>query len=111
MVRVKWTDSAKFDLLDIEYISRDSLKYASIELRRIIISTSGLQEFPESGKVISNNYTPVIRQVVSGNYTIIFQYFADKNEVRIIRVIHGAQNTDFDHLVFEPKAEYKTQAH
>jgi len=110
MVRVNWTDSAKLDLLEIkEYISLGSKKYAFLELRKIINTTKRLETLPLSGKIISDNYVPFIRQVISGNYKIIFQFFPDLNEVRIIRVIHGAQNTDFDNVVFEPESEYKKQ--
>jgi plasmid stabilization system protein ParE len=53
MVRINWTIHAKNDLQNVaEYISKDSKKYAKLQISRIITRTKILKSQVYSGKVV-----------------------------------------------------------
>jgi hypothetical protein len=53
MVRINWTIHAKNDLQVVaEYISKDSKKYAKLQILRIITRTKILKSQVYSGKVV-----------------------------------------------------------
>ena len=88
MVQVVWTDSAVEDLSDIgEYIGRDSIRYAEITVLELFESTDILEDHPKAGVIVPEFGDEFIRQIVRGNYRIVYQIL---NEFRIdILTVHN----------------------
>ncbi|MGS2761975.1 type II toxin-antitoxin system RelE/ParE family toxin [Sinomicrobium sp. M5D2P9] len=92
MVRINWTFQAKDDLKDIaEYIAKDSVRYARLQVVRIRQRTSILKKQLHSGKVVSEINKFNIRELVEGNYRIIYK-IVDENRVDILTVHHASRD-------------------
>jgi plasmid stabilization system protein ParE len=62
MVQIRWTINAKDDLRSIaDYISRDSLKYAKLQVERIQTRTKILNTHIRIGKIVPEFNDPYIR--------------------------------------------------
>jgi len=91
MASLIWAPSALKDIEAIaEYISRDSPANASLFIDRIIEQTERLAEFPMSGRVIPEIGQESAREIIYGNYRIMYSIRAD--EIWITGVIHGARD-------------------
>jgi len=78
MVKVIWTDSAIQDLNDIgDYIAKDSVRFAEITVQKLFDSVDILEEYPQSGKVVSEFGEEKIRELIRGNYRIVYQIIDD----------------------------------
>jgi len=92
MVQIKWLVSAKNDLKEIyDYISFDSKRYARLQVERIKNRTEILKSRIRIGKIVEEINDPEVREIVEGNYRIIYRIIS-KNEVHIIMVHHGARD-------------------
>lgn len=97
MAEVIWTASALDDVDAIAaYIAQDSKDYAALTVLRIIESAERLERFPESGALIQGVGSGVYRQIVVGNYRVIYRN--DLDGVKIARVYHGARRLSSDDL-------------
>lgn len=91
MNHIVWTDPAVSDLNSIhEYISRDSEIYADSVLSEIFDAVDCLIDFSESGRVVPELNEPQTREIIVGNYRIM--YDTHKDTIRILTVLHGARN-------------------
>ena len=73
MVEVVWTDSAIIDLTDIgEYIAKDSKKHAEITVQELFESVDILETFPNAGSIVPEFDDEFIRQIIKGNYRIVY---------------------------------------
>ncbi|MEQ9166504.1 MAG: type II toxin-antitoxin system RelE/ParE family toxin [Fulvivirga sp.] len=92
MVEVRWLTDAKLDLKDIfDYISRDSKRYAQHQIDRIFERTQTLTSQLRAGKVVEEINKPNIRELIEGNYRIIYRII-DEETVDILMVHHGARD-------------------
>ena len=92
MVQLNWTYQAVLDLRDIaEYISKDSQKYASLQVQRIKLRTQILKSHPTAGQQIDFYANPSIRQLTEGNYNIIYKIISPIR-VDILSVHHAARD-------------------
>ncbi len=92
MVKVVWTELAVSELKEIfNYISKDSRRYAQNQIRRIKAKTKILKTKPEIGRVVPELEIPEIKEVIEGNYRIIYRIIANDN-VEILTVHHSARN-------------------
>ena len=92
MVQIKWLVSAKNDLKEIyDYISLDSKRYAKLQVERIRNKTRILKSQIEIGKIVEEIGDPKIREIVEGNFRIIYKIIS-KNEIHILLVHHGARD-------------------
>ena len=74
MVEIIWTDTAIQDLNDIgEYINNDSPKYAELTVSNLFNAPSILVHHPQSGKIVPEFASPSIRELIFGNYRIIYR--------------------------------------
>ena len=74
MVQINWTLQATSDLKDIaEYISKDSKKYAKLQIVRIRFRTKILSSQIYSGKMVLEIGNQNIRELIEGNYRIIYK--------------------------------------
>ena len=91
MAEVIWSDSAIQDLNDIgEYISKDSEKYAEITVSKLFSSTDILEDHPKAGKIVPEFEIESIRELIRGNYRIVYQLTEDLL-IQILAVHHSAR--------------------
>jgi len=91
MVTVTWTKRSLIDLEDIaEYISKDSIKYAKITIKSIIREVTVLDRNPLVGRIIPEFNDKNFRELIKGNYRII--YFYGEQKVNILTVHHSARD-------------------
>jgi addiction module RelE/StbE family toxin len=92
MVQIKWTDQAVSDLREIAlYISRDSKKYAKIQVQKIKERTQILKKNPFAGQLIVFFNLEEIRQLVIGSYIIIYKVVSE-TQVDILTVHHSSRD-------------------
>jgi addiction module RelE/StbE family toxin len=91
MVRLTWTDQSISDLVSIaEFISRDSVRYASLTVKNIRDKAQILKTNPLAGRVVPEINDPDIRELIMGNYRIIYSVIA-KTQIDILTVHHSAR--------------------
>jgi toxin ParE1/3/4 len=75
MVKIIWTQRSLADLKSIaEYISKDSLRYASLTIEKIINVTLLLETNPRIGRMVPKvGKFDTIREIILGNYRIIYK--------------------------------------
>lgn len=74
MVRISWTRQSVDDLKSIaEYIGRESKYYAKLQVRKISNRTKILKLQPYSGKIVPEVNDEIIRELIEGNYRIIYE--------------------------------------
>ena len=92
MVRINWTFQAKNDLKEIaKYISKDSEKYAKLQILRIKQRTKILKFQISSGKIVTEINQQNIREVIEGNFRIIYK-IVNENKVDVLTVHHSARD-------------------
>lgn len=92
MVQIDWTFQAKDDLKNIaEYISKDSRKYARLQILRLRQRTKILTSHVYSGKMVPEIENPTIRELAEGNFRIIYKIVNEKRVV-ILTVHHSSRD-------------------
>lgn len=87
MGKIIWIALAENDLLEIEsYIAQDSPTFAFITSEKIINRTFTLEKFPKSGRIVPEFENAHIRELIEGNYRIV--YFLKSNKSTVILRIH-----------------------
>ena len=90
MVKVIWTDFAIEDLRLIhDYISKDSKRYADRFLEKLLERVDQLESFPKSGRVVPEFNIDSIRELIEGNYRIVYKI--STTQIAILRVHHAAR--------------------
>ncbi|MBP6431688.1 MAG: type II toxin-antitoxin system RelE/ParE family toxin [Ferruginibacter sp.] len=90
MVTIIWTEFALDDLNEIHtYISKDSKFYADRYVDKLILRVEQLILNPKSGRVVPEFNIENIRELIEGNYRIIYKL--DFDSVSIVRVHHAAR--------------------
>ena len=90
MVKVIWTDFAIEDLRLIhDYISKDSKRYADRFLEKLLERVEQLESFPKSGRVVPEFNINTIREIIEGNYRIVYKI--STTQIAIVRVHHAAR--------------------
>src|SRR5450759_192164 len=92
MVKIVWTQRSLADLKSIvEFISRDSIKYASLTIERLINVTSYLETNPRIGRMVPEIIKQdKIREILYGNYRIIYK-ITSPTTVHILTVHHSSK--------------------
>ena len=92
MVQIRWLKDAKTDLKEIfNYISLDSTRYARLQVERIQQRTKILKSHPNVGKIVEETDDPKIREIIEGNYRIIYR-IVNNQRIDILLVHHGAKD-------------------
>lgn len=90
MVKLIWTDLAIDDLKSIhDYISLDSRVYARRQVSKIIKRVEQLQLQPQSGRIVPEFSNENIRELIEGNYRLVYKIIEDK--IFIVRIHHSAR--------------------
>ena len=93
MAEVRWTPQAAGDLEAItDFIAVDSPNYASLFVIDVLTAVERLVVFPRSGRVVPELCDPNIREIILGNYRIVYRISGDL--VEILTVWHGARLLD-----------------
>jgi toxin ParE1/3/4 len=92
MVKIIWTQRSLTDLKSIaEYISKDSLRYASLTIERIINVTLHLETNPRIGRMVPEvGKVDTIREIILGNYRIIYK-ISSPTLIHILTVHHTSR--------------------
>ena len=90
MKRVIWTRQAVEDVEAIKaYVARDSERYAVLLAERLVAAIERVGLFPESGRVVPEVNDATLREVVYGNYRIVYRVLPEA--VEVVTVYHGAR--------------------
>jgi plasmid stabilization system protein ParE len=93
MAEVKWTLQATDDLEAIsDYIAANSPHYARLFAMDVLAAVERLTTFPCSGKIVPELNDAAIREILLGNYRIVYRTRGDL--VEILTVYHGARLLD-----------------
>lgn len=93
MAKIKWTPQSLEDIEAVaNFITRDSSYYARMFTINVFEAVDRLELFPESGRVVPELNRKEIREVIIGNYRIIYRV---RNElVEILTVYHSSRLLD-----------------
>ena len=87
--KIIWTEDGIGSFEEVvQYISKDSVYYASNFEKKIWLSIERLKDFPYMGRVVPEYSNPDIRELIYQNYRIV--YTISSNVVYIVLVIHGS---------------------
>jgi len=90
MVKIEWTEEAKFWLKDIhDYIAQDNKRIAKKITKEIYSKVQILATFPQIGYVYPNDDDLEIRILLYGHYRIAY-LIKDTNTISVLGVFHGA---------------------
>ncbi|MBN2561670.1 MAG: type II toxin-antitoxin system RelE/ParE family toxin [Phycisphaerae bacterium] len=90
MAQIRWTAQAADDLEAItEFISADSPYYAQLFAIDVLAAIERLTDFPQSGRKVPEINDPAIRELILGDYRIVYRLRSAL--VEILTVFHGAR--------------------
>ena len=90
MTRVRWTRQAVEDVEAIKvYVARDSERYATLLVERLVAAVGRLESFPQSGCVVPEVGDNSLREVIDGSYRLVYRLHAESIEV--VTVYHAAR--------------------
>jgi plasmid stabilization system protein ParE len=91
-VKVYWTLRAKQHLRSIyDFIAADSKQAAQDTIDNITNRSKQIASFPRSGRIVSHLDNDNIREIVEGNYRIVYHLISDR--IDVIAVVHTARNS------------------
>jgi toxin ParE1/3/4 len=91
MVEITWSDTAKENLHDIfDFIAKDSIYYAEKEIDNIDERLKVLHSFPLSGKVVPEYNNDSVRELIQGNYRIMYKIYSGE-AITILTVHHHSR--------------------
>ncbi len=92
MAKIVWTIQATYDLKDIlDYISKDSRKYAENQIKRIKERTKLLKNNGLAGRIVPEADWKELRELIEGNYRIIYRY-SNAEIIEILTIHHAARD-------------------
>jgi toxin ParE1/3/4 len=89
-VKVFWTDAALGQLESIrDYFARTSPEYAQKLVERLVNRSEKVADFPRSGRMAPEYEIDEVRQVIEGQYRII--YLIKEDQIEILALIHTSR--------------------
>lgn len=90
MARIVWSRVARDDLKAIiSHIGADSPAYAKSFGLRLRERLAQLEAFPQSGRLVPEDSTQTYRELIFGNYRVIYRH--DQGTVTVVTIIHGSR--------------------
>jgi len=90
MAEIRWTPQASDDLEAItEFISLDSPHYASLFVVDVLTAVERLERFPDSGRIVPELSENSIREIILGNYRIVYR--TGYTSIEILTIYHSAR--------------------
>ena len=91
VAKITFSKTAKFDLKEIiEYIKRDSIKYAYLEKKKIEEAIDKLLVQPFLGRIMPELNNESLRELIFRNYRIIYQLISEE-QINILTIHHHAR--------------------
>jgi plasmid stabilization system protein ParE len=88
---IVWAPQALDDVDAIrDYLSRNSVAYATLTVARIVAAVNRLERHPRSGRIVPELGDPAIREIVVREYRIVHRLGHEVTEV--LTVFHGARS-------------------
>lgn len=88
MATVRWTFGARDDLREIhDFIARNSPRAAEALAERILTAIKRLESFPDSGRMLPEFPALGYRELIVGNYRVLYR--SDRDTVWVGAVVHG----------------------
>lgn len=93
MARLIWTTQALEDVEAIcQFIARDAPRYAQVFATQVFEAVERLQTFPKAGRSVPEVGQENIREIIHGNYRIIYRLTNDV--IQILTVYHSSRLLD-----------------
>lgn len=93
MAQLRWTLAAQQDLLSIaEFISKDSWFYAVNVVEDLVRMVESLPALPFRGRIVPEYGREELRELIHGNYRLVYRVSSDGADLIIVRVIHAARH-------------------
>lgn len=97
-MKVSWSPLAIDRASEIaEYIARDSPEAAKSWVDTVFKKVAGLKSHPESGRVVPEVNNVAVRELIYGNYRIVYR--VEEKRVSILTVRHGKQILPIDEIM------------
>lgn len=91
MIELIWSPRSVADLEEIRaFIDADSPAWAELTVRRLVAAVERLQQFPDSGRMVPERQSPDLREVLSGNFRVVYRRGATR--VEIVTVFRGSRD-------------------
>jgi toxin ParE1/3/4 len=91
-VEIVWTNQALRKLNKfVDYIARDNLVTAEKWALKLIERTDQLMKQPESGRIVPEYNEPNLRELIFGNYRVIYRIRKEHSTIYIQTVWHVRQ--------------------
>jgi toxin ParE1/3/4 len=88
-MRIDWSEPARDGLRDLQtYIAKDSPVAARQFVEKLIAAVGRLAQFPESGRHVPESEIEDVRELIFGNYRIIYRPEIPER-VLIVAIVHG----------------------
>lgn len=96
-MRVFWSPLAADRVSEIaEYIARDNPTAAEGWINTVFSKVGELKTFPESGRIVPETNNKKIRELIYGNYRIIYRI--EEKNISVLAVRHGKQILPVDEM-------------
>ncbi len=90
MDQIRWTPQAARDLDSIaRFIAKDSPLYAHFFVEDVFAALERLKRFPASGRTVPEINNSSVRELVLGNYRIVYRLKSGR--VELLTIHHGAR--------------------
>lgn len=97
MTVLRWTPQAADDLRNIRaFIERDSPRYGRLVAERLFEATSRIELFPQSGRVVPELGREDVRELVVGDYRIVYRL--ERDAAILLTVFRSSQLLPLDRL-------------
>lgn len=91
MIELIWSPRSVADLEEIRaFIDADSPAWAELTVRRLVAAVERLQQFPDFGRMVPERQSPDLREVLSGNFRVVYRRGATR--VEIVTVFRGSRD-------------------
>jgi toxin ParE1/3/4 len=96
-MRIIWSPLAVDRVAEIaEYIAMDNPDAAENWVNAVFRKMKELQDFPESGRIVPETDNKSIREMIYGNYRIIYR--VEEKTISVLTVHHGKQVLPVDEI-------------
>lgn len=92
MAKIVWTEIAIDDLNNIaNFHSQYSDNFASALIKKLFNKPKILKEMPELGRIVPERDNEAIRELIEGNYRIVYFFDKEIDTIEIITIHHASQ--------------------
>lgn len=100
-MKIIWSPLAIDRITELaEYIAQDNPSAAQTWVESIFQKGESLKKFPKSGRIVPEITNEEIREIIFGNYRIIYRY--DGKQISMLTIRHGKQilpNDEFQDIM------------